>query len=281
MPIFISYASEYDLYRGEKGIDALASEEQDELIRFILEPDKDFRELVVRKKVKKSQAEGLWSLVVFVGLALEGANRISNFDGRTEKDIQEVIAFFSGTQLWLRLEEAYPLFDFVSKRTDYSWSELEKITMEALTEATGEPLYKIKSKICEFLSSASSQLQSEVIDRMPYHTFKQTYDEGKLILFVDKGLSTVVGRSGLIKSSIPTVFALVFFGALLAFIPIGIFVGIWYGVATLALAVVSKKLTTRFLVQKTRRLALSDKEKYRWLLSRRIIWLQYIWDRPV
>lgn len=276
MTTFISYASEYDLYRGEKDIDALVSEEQDELIRFILEPDKDFRELVVRKDVKKSQAEGLWSLVVFVGLALEGTNRISDFDGRTEKDIQEIIAFFSGTKLWLRLEEAYPPFDFLSKRTNYSWGELEKIRMEALTEATGEPLYKIKSKICEFLSSAPSQLQSEVIDRMPYHAFKQTYDEGKLILFTDKGLSTIVGRSRLIKSPVPTVLALVFSGTLLAFIPIGIFVGLWYGVATLVLAVVSKKLTTRFLVQETRRLALSDKEIYRWLLARRIIWVQYI-----
>ena len=280
MPTFVSYASQYDLYEGEKGIDALSSEEQDELIRFIMEPDKDFRELVVRKGVKKPQAEGLWSLVVFVGLALEDAKRITKFDERTDKDIQEIIAFFSGTTLWLRLEEAYSPFDCAPKRTGYSWSELEKIRIDALTAATGEPLYKIKSKICEYLSSAPSQLQSEVIDRMPYHAFKLAYDEGKLILFVDKGLSVAVGRSDLIKNPLPTIFSIVFSGALLAFIPVGIFVGLWYGVAMLAIAVVSKKLATRYLVQETRRLALSEKEIYRWLLARKIIWLQYIWDRP-
>ena len=275
MTTFVSYASEYDNYIGTKSIGELSAEEQDEIIRSVLSKDGDFRELVVKNGIKKSQAEGLWSLFVFVGLALEAERRIKSFDERNDEDIQEIISFFSGTNLCLRIEEAYSPFDYLEKKTDYTWSELEKIKIEHLTESSGEPLYKIKSKICEYLASSPSQLTAECIDRMPYHTFKQTYDEGKLTLFVDKGLSTVVGRSGMIRSPLLSVFSVVFFLGLLAFIPLWIFSGFWYGLAALATALVSKKLTTQLLVKETRKLAISDKQIYRWLLSRRIIWMRY------
>lgn len=278
MTTLISYANEYDLYKGDKDIASISEEDQDKLIRYILEPDRDFRELVVEYGIKKSQAEGLWSLVVFAGCALKDAKRITNFDNRTEKDIQEIIAFFSGTNLWLRLEEAYPPFDSIMQKTVYTWSELEKINFEKLTEAIGEPLYKVKNKIYEYLSRSPSQLQSEFIDRMPYHVFKQTYDEGKLALFVDKGLSIAVAKSGIISSSIPTMLSMAFFIGILAFIPVWIFAGLSYGLITLALAIVCKKLTTQYLIKETRKLAITDKEIYRWLIARKIVWLKYIWN---
>ena len=146
MKEFISYASEYDLYVGRKSIGDLSVEEQDELIKAILSADGDFRKLVVQKEVKKSQAEGLSSLVVFTGVALEAAHQIENFEAADDEDIQKIVAFLSGTKLWLRLEESYPPFDFLEKKTDYDWAELETIRIELLTEAAGEPLYKVKSK---------------------------------------------------------------------------------------------------------------------------------------
>lgn len=279
MPTFISYASEYDLYKGEKSIASLTAAEQDELINALLDPARDFRELVVHQGIKKTQAEGLWSLIVFVGLELERANRISSFDRRTEKDIQEIIAFFSGTKLWLRLEEAYPPFAMLHTKTDYPWTELEKIKIDSLTEATGEPLYKVKSKICEYLVGDPSQLRSEVIDRMPYHAFKQTYDEGKLVFFFDKRLALTIGQKGLIKNPIPKFCSIGFPLSLIGFIPVGIFVGFWYGLATLLMALICKRLTTHFLGKEIRKLALSEKEIYRWLLARKVIWFHYVWER--
>ena len=156
MTEFISYASEYDLYVGRRSIGELTAPEQDELITSILASDGDFRKLAVRKEIKKSQAEGVWALIVFTGLALEEARRIKNFETRDDQDVQEIVAFFSGTKLWLRLEEAYPPFDFLEKKTDYDWSELEKIRIELLTEATGEPLYRVKSKICEYFENGDA-----------------------------------------------------------------------------------------------------------------------------
>jgi len=191
MTEFVSYASTYDLFVGRRSIGELSVQEQDQLIKSIMSADDDFPELVIRKEIKKSQAEGLWALIVFTGLALEDACQIKNFEARNDEDIKKIVAFFSGTKLWLRLEESYPPFNFLENKTDYDWSELESIRIELLTEATGEPLYKVKSKICEYLTSAPVLLTSESINRMSYDAFRQSYDEGKLRLFVDRGRGLV------------------------------------------------------------------------------------------
>lgn len=275
---FISYASDYDMFVGRRSIAEINAQEQDELIRLVFAQDGDFREMVVRLDIKKSQAEGLWAIVVFVGLALEGARVIKNFERRDNKDTQEIIAFLSGTKLWLRLEEAFPPFDFREKKTDYNWRELEKIRIERLTEATGEPLYKVKSKLCEYLSPSPSELQSQFIERMPYHAFKQGYEEGKLRLFVDRGLSPVAGRAGYVTHPLLSVLPLIFFGGLLAFVPVWFFFGFWYAFAVVAVVMISKSALTKILLDGTRRAAIKDRHAYRWLLSRRIIWLQYVWS---
>lgn len=274
MKEFVSYASEYDLYVGRRSIGELSVQEQDELIKAILCPDGDFRKLVVHKDVKKSQVEGLSSLIVFAGVALEEARQIENFEAADDEDIQKIVAFFSGTKLWLRLEESYPPFNFLEKKTDYDWAELETIRMELLTEAAGEPLYKVKSKICEYLASAPVFLTSEFIDRMSYDAFRQGYDGGNLGFVVDRGLSVRVAQVGLIKRPMLFVLPFVCYTGLLAFVPAWIFFGFWYGLLAFSVALSSKYLTTRMLVAETGRLAISDRQAFRWLLSRRIIHLQ-------
>lgn len=278
MSTFISYATAYQMYEGEKSFSELAPGEQDELIRLAFEPGSDFRDVVVEKRVKKSQAEGLWRLIVFVGHALEDARQIKSFANRNEQDVEAIVAFLSGTRLWLRLEEAFPPFAWLTSRTDYSWEELERIAIGTLSTDEDAPLYEVKNAICKYLARSPTQLQSEVIDRMPYHAFKRTYDEGKLRLFVDKGLCLAVGETGLSKSNLPLLTSTLFTACVLGFIPIGIYFGIWFGLATLLVGIFAKRATTALLVGETRAIALSDKQAYRWLLARKIIWLQYIWD---
>ena len=274
MTEFISYASPYDLYIGYRSIGDVPPDEQDELIRACLGTEPDYRELVVQKAIKKSQAEGLWSLVVTAGLALERMGRLKDFEARTDDDVQEIIAFLSGTKLWLRLEEAYPPFNFRELKTDYDWSELERVDIGVLSETAGQSPFRVKSNICKHIASPPLQFDTPVIDRMAYHAFKQLYEEGKLRLFVDRMLATLVGRRGMVKNPLMPLLPFTFYGGLLAFIPLWIFAGFWYAVAGPVLAFASKSLTMKILLEETRGLALADKEAYRWMVSRRIIWLQ-------
>jgi hypothetical protein len=273
---FITYATEYDLYTGSRSIGDLPVVEQDALIREIFSAETDFRQTVVTKQIKKAQAEGLWNLVVLAGLALESSRRIKNFEQRTDADIQEIVGFFSGTQLWLRLEEAFPPFDIRQEKTKYDWAELEKPGVQNLmSHAAGESPHIVKSKMCEHLASTPSQIDAKFIDRMPYHSFKHFYDERKLILFVDRGLAPVAARARIVAVPWSTTLAMIFFIGLLAILPLWIFVGFWYALAALVAAVVAKRITMRMIIKATRSVAVADKNAYRWLLARRIIWFRY------
>lgn len=275
---FVSYASDYDMFKGRRSIAEIPIQEQDELIRLIVSPGGDFREMVVKQDIRKSQAEGLWALIVFIGLYLEDNHVIKNFEIRNEQDIEKIISFFSGTNLWLRLEEAYPPFYFLNSKTKYNWKELETVKIEKLTEATGKSLFEVKSKILEYLSSSPSEIQEDVICRMPYHVFQQSYREGKLKLFVDRGLSPAAVGAGYVNRFGLIVLSFIFFGGLLAFIPLWIFFGFWYALVVLVVSILGKKIFNKILVSRVRKAAIKDKKAYRWLLSRRIIWLQYVWN---
>jgi hypothetical protein len=274
---FITYATEYDLYTGRCSIGDLSTDDQDALIREIFSAETDFRETVVAKQIKKAQAEGLWSLVVLAGLALESSRRIKNFDQRTDADIQEIVGFFSGTQLWLRLEEAFPPFDIRQEKTKYDWTELEKPGVQKLmAHAAGERPHIVKQKMCDHLAGMPSQIGATFIDRMPYHSFKHYYDERKLILFVDRGLAPVAARARIVAVPWSTTLAMIFFLGLIAALPLWFFVGFWYAVAAFVAAVVAKRTTMRLLIKATRDVAIADTVAYKWLLAHRIIWFRYV-----
>ncbi len=274
---FVSYASKYDLFDGWVSVGELSDKEQDEFIRTVFSTDGDYQSLVMRRGIKKAQAEGLWALIVFVGVELESSKVIADFDSRTDDDIQEIISFFSGSRLWLRLEEAFPPFDFLEEKTEYDWSELESIRIEYLTEVSGGPLHEIKSKVMEFLSSSGLSLQSDFIDRMPYHAFKSLYKEGKVALFVDKGLAPLAKLSGYVDDPMTSVLPWVFLLGLVSVIPVWLVFSFWLALVVLLLSFVAKVVLNSLLVTKVRRAAVADKNSYRWLLSRKIIWLTYIW----
>uniref|UniRef100_UPI0039838B4F hypothetical protein n=1 Tax=Phenylobacterium sp. TaxID=1871053 RepID=UPI0039838B4F len=136
---FTSYATPYDVYVGERDVSDLHRDEVDRLIKAVFLPDgEDFRELVTRWNVKKAQVEGLWSLVVHVGLRLERTRGIADLIERTEDDVQNIIATLDGSRLWLRVEEAFPPFDHLTSRTDYDWSELNGLS-ETLDDYFDDP----------------------------------------------------------------------------------------------------------------------------------------------
>lgn len=270
---FVSYASSYDLYVGENDIGTLSPAQQDELIRETLAAEGNPRDLIVKWDVKKSQAEGLWTLIVIVGFALEKSGRIKAFMERDESDIQEIVAFFTSTRLGLRLEEACPPFNFRSKRTEYNWRELESIRMETLEINSSDSLMNVKDGICKLLKSEYTDITKDYIDRIPFHVFKKHYSDGKLELVVDKGMSLAVARSS-VFSIWPSIFSLLFTALLISFIPIWIFFGTVWGLAALIGAFVCKSISTRMIVSGVRSLALNDKNLFRLFLARHIIWVR-------
>lgn len=130
--LYISYATEYDLYKGDVGINALSAMLQDELIRAVLDPDplQDFRSFVVSHNIIKRQAEGLWIAVLVTGLELERAKEIRKFEERNSDDIKKIIKELSGALLGVRLTEAFSTTIVSSERTPYNWECLEAVAIE-------------------------------------------------------------------------------------------------------------------------------------------------------
>lgn len=270
---YVSYASDYSLYKGNTSVAELTVEVQDELIHAVLGTGQDFRELVVTHDVIKKQAEGLWTIVVLLGMALERDRKILNFEKRTEEDVALLVSSISGTNLWLRLEEAYPPFNFLKDKTKYDWSELVPLQMEELSEIAGESLLEVKRVLSRRLKSRPLIFKPNIDDRMPYHAFKPLYDQGKVILFVDRGLAPVAGASGIVKSSAPIYVALSV-AALVAAPLVWFFFGFLISLPLLLFAFTLFRASFGKTVASVRLAAINDRIKYRWLMSRRIIWLQ-------
>ena len=270
---YVSYASEYDLYEGSISVAELTVGVQDELIRAVLGTSHDFREIAVTHDVIKAQTEGLWTIVVLLGMALERDRKISNFEERTEDEVALLVASISGTKLWLRLEEAYPPFNFREERTEYDWSELEPLQMEELSEVAGESLLEVKHALFKKLKSRPLIFKPNRDDRMPYHAFRPLYDQGKVILFVDRSLAPVAGASGVVKSAAPTYIALSV-AALVAAPAVWFFFGFLFSLPLFILAIALFRGSFGKTIMSVRQAAINDKEKYRWLMSRRVIWLQ-------
>jgi hypothetical protein len=152
---FVSHANVYDVYEGTRSVGELAYGEQNELIRAVFDKDADFRKLVVRNDVIKAQAEGLWTLVVLLGMGLEDMRVIKSFDQRTQQDIKRIISLLSGTQLGMRVASAFS-GDEQAPQVPYDWSELQEEAIETImSEDAGEPLSVIRPKILDILAPAA------------------------------------------------------------------------------------------------------------------------------
>lgn len=266
--VFTSYSKPYDHYVGERGISVLHPEEADRLIRAVFKADgEDFRALTTSWNVKKAQVEGLWSLVVHVGLRLERAGLIASFDERGEKDVQYIIAGMDGSKLWLRVEEAFPPFDFLQSRTVYDWLELEGIA-DDLDYYIDDPVQVL---IDDGILADSGNNNGEYLTRLSWREFRGALTRYNVV--VDRATAYRVHSAGRVKSGIGGTISLLCPVFLVSSIPVMIWWSIWIGLAIIVIAIVGLRWAAASLRLRIFRLASSGRDDYRWLLSRSAIWL--------
>jgi tetratricopeptide (TPR) repeat protein len=162
---FVSHATVYQAYSGTRPVSDLPYEKQSELIVATFDREGENRKLVMQHDLLKSQAEGLWCLIVSVGLPLERAGLISNFDDRTDADIRRIQMFLAGTRLYQRIKDAYAPSQ--SGRVDYDWDELEGIDRR-LDEVIDSSLIELRARVLELLAPASHAVRTpdaSLVDR--------------------------------------------------------------------------------------------------------------------
>ena len=264
---FTSYATPYDSFVGQRDISGLHKEDADRLIREIFCKDTDFRELVMEWNVRKKQAEGLWFLVVGLGLRLEEFGRIRDFQERDDDDIEKIISALDGTAVGRRVEEAFPPFDALSSRTTYDWSELEDLP-NALDHYLSQPI----RELIEDGDLAPAESDSVIRDRMSFEELHDPRNKGKWSLVVDRGMAYRVaprvktGLLGWASLICPVIF--------IASVPVMIWVNIWVGLAMIVAGIVILKWSAADLRKRIFEKALTDRDEYRWLMSRRVIWVR-------
>lgn len=67
--------------------------------------------------------------------------------------------------------------------------------MEKLAGVAGGSILEVKEALYQLLKSRPTPFKPDVEERLPYHAFKLMYDQGKLMLFVDRGLASRGGRN--------------------------------------------------------------------------------------
>jgi hypothetical protein len=188
---FVSHASQWDMYSGKNSISTLADEEQNALIRLTLSTDGDPQAYAMQRNLKKAEVDGLWALLVWVGLVLEKVGAIANFDARTRRDALLLIDFFQGTALGERLRKA-----FDSDRSSvarYEWSELTESVVERITSSYPEAPHAAKQLLLRHLRKASTAdfflnddagpspvdvtFREKIADAWLYVVSRATYDE--------------------------------------------------------------------------------------------------------
>ena len=267
MRTFTSYVSEYDSHVGKIPMGSLPREQQDELIRLIFDPDGDHQAYVMQHDVDHTAPNALWTIVVAIGMYLERRRVIEDFEAMMASDRDWIINFLAPTNLWLRLEEAFPPFDGCYVTTDYDWSELRRFsTRYSISELDGDDL---RENLMEFLSIPAPPVDG-VLMRLPYQTYVAEWESGCLSSYVDRGMAVQAYR---FSNSVWTwLLPATFFFGLFAFIPVMIFISVWLGVGILALSLVARKALTSKAVDWVRKDALGSRERYRRYSSRRMIW---------
>lgn len=262
---FTSYASPYDAFVGSRDISSLHPDEADRLIRETFAKDGDSRALVMEWNVNKKQAEGLWFLIVSVGSNLQERGLIRNFLDRDDRDIQKIIAAFDGSALWRRIEEAFPPFDYLPTRTAYDWTELED-----LPETFDHYLRLPISALIEDGDLAPAENDAVIYDRLSFEELHAPRNKGRWNLVVDRVLAYRVASR--VKTGILGWASLICPVIFVASIPVMIWVNLWAGLAMIISGIVIMRWSAADLRRRIFVSAWLNREEYRWLLSRRVIW---------
>jgi len=159
MTTFISYASKWDMHKGAVSICDLSTAQQNKIIKMTLDPEADIRQFTIDHNIIKKQIDGLWSLIVYVGMELERQKVISSFESRDTDDIDTIVQFFSETKLGERLRDALNFDNQSSEPLFYDWTELESIKIEILTEVMNCPLTKVKAHLFKHISTVMEELK--------------------------------------------------------------------------------------------------------------------------
>lgn len=245
----------------------LSRDEQDELIHLMFEPEGDFHAFVIKHDLDHAQPNGLWTIIVSLGTLLERKSVIKVFPSDAPADRDWIINMLAGSRLWLRLEEAFDPFDRAVRRTAYDWSEIETFgARDAIAEMIDD---NVAARLKGFLAPAPRDPDG-MEQRLAYQDFVKRWDAGSLEFFVDRGLAVQSYR--LLQSIWTTLFPIAFIVGLIAFIPVIIFVGFWWGLLVLALAILSRKLLTKKADAWVRKEALADRTRYRWFTARGVVW---------
>lgn len=153
MTTLITYATPWDMHDGTVSISKLPTEKQNELIYLSLSPDGDSRQFAIDHNLKKTQVDGLWSLIVWVGLELETNGVISSFDARDDGNINSIVEFFNGTKLGVRLKSAIQKAEDDSTPSFYDWTELSPKKTELLADFIGYSLAETKQHLLKHLAT--------------------------------------------------------------------------------------------------------------------------------
>lgn len=271
MRSFTSYVSEYDAHRGTRSLNDLPREQQNELIQLLFTEGSDHRQWVVDHDLKHDEPDGLARIVVAILQFWQEELEVDAYfdDENVVFDIEEqrgtAIHLLAGTNLWLRLEEAFSPFDHYPSPTIYNWTEMAQFSVPADVMDPTDNLQELR----DYLEKVQEP-DDGILLRLPYETYTRGWNKGQLSIFVDRGMAVQAYR--LSNSAWSHILPIGFIFGLMFFIPIMIFVGLVWGLGVLILAVVARKFLTRKAVDWVRQDSLSAHYRYRWYSARNIVW---------
>lgn len=121
---------------------------------------------------------------------------------------------------------------------------------------------------------ATSDLED--FDHIPRHVIMRAYDDGKMKIYVDKGLVAALAGQGMYVGKASSVAMSVFLAGLAAFIPLAIWVNWWSSVLAVVLACAAIRLSKTLAADYVRRVALSDGQMFEHLRQTRVLWFEWV-----
>lgn len=268
---FVSYATKYDLYTGDKGWNELTITEQNEILRAeLLAQPEDISpdDLVMKHNLIKAQAQGLRGIVVASALALERAQRIPDATAWDEAEMALIIEFLKGTAFAKRFGE-------VAANTQKNVTPLPEEVLESLsaTESLDDMLDMGLSESQAYLRELLMDEEEESGSSLSYEDFKSRLAAGNIYLIVDKGMAVTAARSGFNAGAWGLICIGLFTLSLLMIIPAIFIWGFWAAIGFTIGALILFRLTRNALVQRVRQAVLENEEWYALFLKKGVIYL--------
>lgn len=152
---FVSYASKFDIYKGDKNWGELSLEQRKIIaVSEFTNDDLDIQTYVMNCGLKKSQYEGLRSLYV-ASFSLNEQLGFIREDAKTDKDVNFLLSTFSNTKLYKELNDL--ISNKGNEKTEYDGVELEKFRWTGVKE-------RLLDEIFEMTNSESRQFIKQQLE---------------------------------------------------------------------------------------------------------------------